>query len=104
VLQIDAASLVVAGSVAVVGKDVFSIFAVPNSIGLLSDRLVAMFGANTLFLRDHALQEKQRFTLSGPTAIIAMAGQNAIGLLCLKEERVGQNTKYSYSYSRKKIS
>ena len=104
--QLNVPSFVEMGGVSVAARDVFSIFSVPNSIGLLGDRLVGSFGANTIFLRDLTLQEKQRFTLNGPTAIVAMAVHpkgTAIGLLTMKEERVGQNTKYSYSYSRKKI-
>ncbi len=100
-------SFVEMGGVSVAAPDVFSIFSVPNSIGLLGDRIVGSFGGNTIFLRDLTLQEKQRFTLNGPTAIVAMAvgpKGTAIGLLTMKEERVGQNTKYSYSYSRKRIS
>jgi hypothetical protein len=105
--QLTVPAFVEMGGVSVAAKDVFSIFSVPNSIGLVGDRLVGSFGLNTIFLRDLTLQEKQRFTLTGPTAIVAMAVHakgTAIGLLTMKEERVGQNTKYSYSYSRKRIS
>lgn len=99
-------SFVDIGSVSVTGPNVFSIFSVPNSISLIGDRLVGSFGLNTIFLRDLTLQEKQRFTLNGATAIIAMAvglRGTTLGLLWMKEEKVGQTSKYSYTYSRKKI-
>ena len=109
-MQIDAASFVPLGSNAFQGP--FSIFSVPNSVGVLSDRLVASFGANTLFVMDHSLQVKQRFTLSGMTAIVAMAAaefkvgvstvHDMIGLLCLTERESA--LKYSYSYVWKKLS
>jgi hypothetical protein len=110
-LRIDAASFVPLASNAFQGP--FSIFSVPNSVGVLSDRIVASFGSNTLFVMDHSLQTKQTFTLSGMTAIVAMAAaefkvgvstvHDMIGLLCMKEERVGQDTRYSYSYVWKKL-
>lgn len=105
VCQVDVPSLVITGGINTQANG-FSIFAVPNSVGLLKDRNVSMFGLNTIFLRDKLLQEKQRFTLNGPTAVVGMAtseSQSKIGLLCLKEERVNQNVKYSYSYSRKRV-
>ncbi|HKR13828.1 MAG TPA: hypothetical protein VJT15_17315 [Pyrinomonadaceae bacterium] len=105
--QMTVPSFVDMGSVSVEGKNVFSIFSVPNSIGVVGDRVAGAFGGNTIFLRDLTLQEKQRFTLTGPTSIVALAVHpkgTAIGLLLMKEEKVGQTTKYSYTYSRKKIS
>jgi hypothetical protein len=64
-----------------------------------------MFGDNNLYLMDHSLQLKHTFTLNDVTAVPAIAGflrESSIGLLRMKEEK--QKSKYSYFYSRKKIS
>jgi hypothetical protein len=79
-------------------------FSVPNSVALFSDRIVAMFGDKMLLLLDYSFQVKQAFEMSEVIAMGARHGENALGLLCLKEEKVNQNIKYNYSYSRKKIS
>lgn len=83
------------------GNDMFS---VPNSVALLSDRIVAMFGDKQLLILDSAFQVKQAIEMGEVIGIAFRPRDETIGLLCLKEERVNQNTKYSYSYRRVKVS